>query len=86
MGLAVPAAWISGSDSAALLQFYEGYDFQGIARARVVTNPSLHLRQLGIYVVPTTYLLDRQGRLVVGLLEGRLPPVELAKQVCSNSS
>lgn len=82
----VRTAWVSAGDSSAMSSFYEGYDMPNVGRMRLLSDSGEALPRLGVYAVPTTYLLDRVGQLRVGILGAALPPVDSAKTICGAES
>lgn len=82
----VPASirvvWASREDASALKTFHAGYDFAGVRLAQLADFPHRSQEALGIYGTPTTYLLDRWGRLRVGVLGDQLPPADSAYAAC----
>lgn len=83
VGAPVTLLWLSGESEDALAAFYAGYDFGNTLHARVAVEPQQALGRLGLFGTPTTYLLDRAGRLRQGLMGDRLPTVEFARNHCS---
>lgn len=82
VGTPVHAVWLMGQNPAVQNAFYDGYDFESITRAWIPSRPGRALRLLGIYGTPTTYLLDRTGRVRQGLMGDRLPAVEEGINAC----
>lgn len=82
VGVPVHSVWLSGEDEETLNTFYEGYDFSGVTLARLPSRPARTLQRLGLVGTPTSYLLDRQGRLRLGVLGDRFPPVPQGQRAC----
>ena len=82
-GGSVRAVWLSNSDSTSLARFYEGYDLRAVTTLRMTVRVDSLLHRLGIYATPTTYLIDRQGKLRTGTLDLDLPPADAAKHLCT---
>lgn len=82
IGAPMRAVWLSADSLEVLRTFYSGYDFRGIELARITTEPRAAMRRLGIYGTPTTYLIDRDGRLRIGVAGDQLPPTTSARTFC----
>lgn len=82
VGGGVNLLWIGGDDVTEQQAFYAGFDFDGVALASVVGDAGRVLGRLGLFATPTTYLLDRMGRLRQGVLGDRLPSVTAGVAAC----
>lgn len=82
VGVAATTLWLGGEDDATLSEFYAGYDFEDVMLLRVADDPARTLGRLGLIGTPTTYLMDSQGRLRMGVMGDLLPPVEAGREVC----
>ena len=82
VGGPVRLTWLSNGDSAETANFYRGFRLPGVTRARYVFTSATAMSRLGVYLTPTTYLLDRDGRLRVGDIENFLPPADSTRAVC----
>lgn len=82
VGAEVERVWLSGDSEGDLQAFYEGFDFDDVTLLRVPEEPALALGRLGLFGTPTTYLLDRKGRLHFGVMGDRLPPVSEGQDAC----
>jgi hypothetical protein len=79
----VRPVWLIGSDDTSARAFVAGYD---LARTTIVAWMTSDVteagRTLGIIGTPTYYLLDREGRLRVGVLGDEFPPADSARRAC----
>ena len=82
VGVPMRGVWLSGEDKRVMESFYEGYLFQDIVRARVISRPGAAFHRLGVYGTPTSYLLDSFGKLRYGIMGDRLPSVEMVRESC----
>lgn len=82
VGVTVTKLWLAGEDDATLLDFYSGFDFEGVQLLRVAEDPARALGRLGLIGTPTTYLVDGQGHLRMGIMGDFLPPIERGREVC----
>jgi len=83
VGVPFHLLWLSGEQEEVLASFYKEFPLGPVLPAMISREPDRVLRQLGLFGTPTTYFLDGDGRLRLGLMGDRLPPVELAKGICS---
>ena len=83
VGSYVSKIWLAGDDLSSLNEFYAGYDFDGVTVARLDDNPARALGRLGVFGTPTTYLVDRDGLLRMGVMGERLPPAGVGRDVCA---
>ncbi len=79
----IQSAWLGAGESAPLELFFHAYDGGNALRIRAMADPRRVGRLLGVYATPMTYLLDRSGRLRVGVLGDQLPPIDSARAACA---
>ena len=77
----IAAVWLFSQDSTEVGKFTEQGDWKHIIVARL-PSPDV-LEEIGIIGTPTTYLLDRHGKLRLGLLGDQLPPADSLVSACS---
>lgn len=79
----VSAVWLIGADDTSAHAFMAGYNVAPrTIVARITTDIQAAGRSLGIVGTPTYYLLDRAGRLRVGVLGDEFPPADSARRAC----
>ena len=84
VGVPVMNIWLAGEEVGALREFYFGYDFEGVVLGRIPKDPARALERLGVFGTPTTYLLDAEGRLRMGMIGDTLPPLNKGREVCQS--
>lgn len=82
VGSAVQVAWLAAPDSTGLKEFYSIEVPNDIHRLVLADGDSMLRRRLGVYAMPTIYLVDAGGRLRFGSMGFSLPPVDSAIAAC----
>jgi hypothetical protein len=72
--------WIAPQTASEINSFMDGFGLNSVARVRISETA---LTRLGVYGTPTTYFIDRSGRLVMGVLGEDLPSSDRLRKVCS---
>ena len=79
----VRPVWLIGATDTVARAFVAGYDLAPrTVVATITTDVAQAGRALGIVGTPTYYLLDRDGRLRVGVLGDEFPPADSARHAC----
>ena len=79
----VRPVWLIGGDDTSARAFIADYDVAPRTLvARMAADIPAAGRALGILGTPTYYLLDREGRLRVGVLGDEFPPADSARHAC----
>ncbi|GEM_PF-2434442 len=74
--------WLTDHPEEATAPFTAGYHLGGIEFSTMVPSKKQSAELLGVYGTPTTFLLDRAGRLRVGVIGNQLPPADSARAAC----
>lgn len=86
VGSNVGLIWIAPDRPEKLAEFVDGFKFDNVKLASLSRRPNRAMRKLGVYGTPTAYLLDRLGRLRIGVMGDRLPPVRASREVCQSAT
>lgn len=83
--VAAPIApiWLSMQPEDTLRAFFHGYDFAGVAAGRLELGNGVRIGDLGVIGTPTSYLIDRRGRLRTGVIGNQLPSLDSARSACT---
>jgi hypothetical protein len=82
VSLGVKPLWLMFDDSAAVEEFYQGYDFADVDKARVAADVERLRHKVGLVVTPMYYLLDHDGRLQWMSAKATLPPQAVIMSHC----
>lgn len=84
-GVEVQFAWVSVADSVGMADFYRGFEFGDVQRLQVGQDGTTFRTVLGVYVLPTVYLISPSGRLRIGSIGFTLPPVDSVHHICGSA-
>lgn len=85
VGVPIKAVWIAEADSLELDAFYASHSLPKVVKATLPAGSNQLRKQLGVYATPSVYLVDRRGRLRIGIIGHLLPPVDSTRAICRNA-